>query len=101
MEAIIDSLGGLGPFLSIVGLALDSIGVVLSLWAIITMREKYMKYIATRTDNMAYGPENYVVYKSDTYKSMKLQRRMARIGLVLLLLGFFLQIVGTYIWARA
>lgn len=93
----------IGPFITIIGLVLDGVGVILSLYPYVLQTRKDIAYetekILTAEWTNDHTEEEWLATKVGKIKLI--QRRSARLGLSCLATGFFMQAIGTYLWASS
>lgn len=99
-----DFLGiGIGPFLTVIGLVLDGLGVILSLGPYVLQSKSDIAYetekILTAEWSADHTEDEWLATRVGHTKL--LLRRSARLGFTCLATGFFLQAIGTYIWASS
>ncbi len=94
---------GPGPLIAIIGLLLDGMGVIFSLRPYVIQSDKEIAYearaILTAEWSIDHTEEEWLA--TAIGQTRLKQRRYARLGLYCLAGGFFLQAIGTYIWASS
>lgn len=94
---------GPGPLITIIGLLLDGLGVIFSLRPFVIQTDREIAYeakaILTAEWSIDHTEEEWL--KTAVGRTRLRQRRAARLGLFCLATGFFMQAIGTYIWASS
>lgn len=109
VEKVIGPLGsigetiGWGPAITIFGLVLDGVGVILSLWPYVFQTDKEIasEAEAILTSEWSDDRSESEWLNTSVGKTRLQQRKSAQFGLLCLACGFFLQAIGTYIWASS
>jgi ferredoxin-NADP reductase len=99
MEALLGI--GIGPLLTIIGLLLDGLGVILSHGPYAVQTNKDVAYETEKILTAEWSHDHTEAeWLATRVGRTRLElRRAARLGLFCLATGFFLQAIGTYLWA--
>ena len=95
---------GCGTWMIVGGLLLDAVGVVFTLWAMVSVRNEQIYNEANLLHSSYYGREyasqeerRAVMMRTSYAKGRVRERCLVRLGVTLLVAGFAIQAVGTMI----